>query len=169
MYFCCFMCWWNILFYMREYSDAIKVPKSYPRHSLGGGDTDTDSFQMSKENIKHGSITLWRGIVFDFECKSYFGKIEHVTQSVNVLVTKQASSTSRPHHLIENCALDAQQQSLTLRLTNKVPMFFVYMKALSIILVYSNPCIIVCYLTSYGKSREKITVQGSWLQSYSPL
>ena len=89
------------------------------------------------------------------------------SQSVNVLVTKQASS--RPHRLIENCALDAQQQSLTLKLTNKVPMFFVYMKALSIILVYSNPCIIVCYLTSYGKSREQITVQGSWLQSYSPL
>ena len=28
MYFCYFMCWRKILFYMREYSDAIKLPKS---------------------------------------------------------------------------------------------------------------------------------------------
>ena len=37
MYFCCFMCWWNILFYMCEYSDAIKLPKSYPSPRGGQG------------------------------------------------------------------------------------------------------------------------------------
>ena len=36
MYFCYFMCWRNILFYMREYSDAIKLPKSYPTPVVGG-------------------------------------------------------------------------------------------------------------------------------------
>jgi hypothetical protein len=29
VYFCCFMCWWNILFYMCEYSDALKIHKCY--------------------------------------------------------------------------------------------------------------------------------------------
>jgi hypothetical protein len=62
LYFCYFMCWWNILFYMCEYCDAIKIPKSYSPPPLVGRGYGLSHFWLFmlyvRGNFKNVTIDL---------------------------------------------------------------------------------------------------------------
>ena len=132
VYFCCFMCWWNILFYMCEYSDAIKLPKSYtpPPPPLGGQGLQIKSFLAGKSGKYRGRNEvaatvliktikiLWKYEIYfkeRYKCKIFSAQSKCIAngisvQNVNVLPNQWSHLWNFPMHIAWNL-LSPRQRS----------------------------------------------------------